>query len=155
MGNKGSEIILSVEIKTSLQKLYEVLTTQKGLSGWYTPETKAEAKEGTVIELKFAQLTTLKFRVEELKQNTRVVWGGVHVPLDWKKTQIQFDIIPGEDTVTLQFTQRGLPPAYEDLGSFAYLWGQYLRSIKLLLETGAGEPFGSEASKKAGTTPTR
>jgi hypothetical protein len=33
------------------------------------------------------------------------------------------------------------------------LWAQYIRSLKLFVETGKGEPFGSPASKAAGTTP--
>lgn len=148
-----SQISLLVEIKTTPEKLYEALTTQKGLAGWYTPEAKAEQKEGSTIELAFPPLTTLEFRVEELKENDHVLWSGIQVPSDWKKAQIRFDIIPDENMVMLQFTQSGLPPAYDSLSSFAYLWGQYLRSIKMLLETGEGEPFGSKGSRLSGTTP--
>jgi hypothetical protein len=36
-----------------------------------------------------------------------------------------------------------------------YAWAQFLRSLKLFLETGMGEPFGSPASIAAGTTPRR
>jgi hypothetical protein len=75
------------------------------------------------------------------------------VPDDWKRSRITFDIIGNRDITTLVFTQDGLPPAYSELGAYSYLWSQYLRSIKVLLETGTGEPFGSEASRRAGTTP--
>lgn len=147
------DIVLSVDVETTPDKVYEALTTQQGLAGWYTPETKAEPKVGTVIEFKFADLTTLKFRVEALEPGRSVTWSGVQVPGDWEGTRIRFDITPQSDMVNLQFTQTGLPPAYRDFGVFSYLWGQYLRSLKTLVETGKGEPFGSTASRLAGTTP--
>lgn len=148
-----SDIVLSVDIQTTPQKLYEAITTQQGLAGWYTPETKAEPRVGAVIELKFAELATLKFCVDELEAERSVIWSAVQVPTDWEGTHIKFDMTSQGNMVNLQFNQTGLPPAYEDLGVFSYLWGQYLRSLKALLETGEGEPFGSVGSRLAGTTP--
>jgi uncharacterized protein YndB with AHSA1/START domain len=148
-----SDILLSVDIQTTPQQLYEAITTQQGLAGWYTPKTKAEPRMGAVIELKFDELTTLKFHVDEIEAERHVIWSGVQVPTDWEGTHIRFDMTPQGNMVNLQFSQTGLPPAYEDLGVFSYLWGQYLRSLKVFLETGEGEPFGSAGSRLAGTTP--
>ena len=157
----SSTIVLSVDIATTPDKAYEALSTQRGLAGWYTPEVETEQQQhsGSMVTLRFGELTMLIFKIEELETNRRLVWSGVQVPGAWKQSRITFEIAGGRHTTadssmaTLQFTQSGLPSAYEDLGIFSYLWGQYLRSIKLLLETGTGEPFGSAGSKLAGTTP--
>jgi hypothetical protein len=108
-----------------------------------------------LIEFKFSTLTTLQFRVESLEPNRRVAWTGVQVPEEWKRTPITFEISPSEDGVKLTFCQRGFMPGYEPFGGFSYCWAQCLRSLKLLLETGKGEPFGSPASIACGTTPKR
>ncbi len=68
-------------------------------------------------------------------------------------TRIVFEITPDAGRARLRFTHAGFRPGYPDLGNFSYLWAQYMRSIKLYLETGAGEPFGSAASGRVGTTP--
>ena len=145
-----SKIILTTDITANAHQVFEVITTQAGLAGWYTPEAKVD---GTQVELRFGQLTTLKFAVREVEIDQRVVWSGVQVPADWRNTRITFTIATDGTMAHLTFVQDGLPQDYQDLGSFAYLWAQYLRSIKMLVETGSGEPFGSKASRQAGTTP--
>jgi uncharacterized protein YndB with AHSA1/START domain len=147
------DIVHEIDIATSHQRLYEALTTQAGLSGWYTPETTAAADVGAMIEFKFSTLTTLSFRVETLQPGRRVVWTGAQVPNEWKTTPITFDIRRDGDSVILIFRQEGFASEYKSYGGFGYCWGQYIRSLKLLLETGTGEPFGSPASIACGTTP--
>jgi uncharacterized protein YndB with AHSA1/START domain len=147
------DIVHEIDIATSPERLYEALTTQAGLSGWYTPETTAAADVGAMIEFKFSTLTTLSFRVETLEPGRRVVWTGVQVPNEWKTTPITFDIRRDGDSVILIFRQEGFASEYKSYGGFGYCWGQYIRSLKLLLETGTGEPFGSPASIACGTTP--
>ena len=145
-----SKIILGVDIAAPADKVFGAITTRAGLAGWYTPEVNVE---GASIELRFGQLMTLRFIMEDVEKNRRIVWSGVDVPDDWKRSRITFTMAGNGDTTQLTFIQDGLPSEYPDLGVFSYLWAQYLRSIKVLLETGTGEPFGSEASRQAGTTP--
>jgi len=133
------DIVHEIDIATTPERLFEVLTTQAGLSAWYTPDTEVTANE---VQFKFAGLTTLRFRVEKFD-----------VPEEWKSTPITFDIVPDRHSVTLKFRQSGFADGYRPLGGFSYCWGQYIRSIKLLLETGKGEPFGSAPSIASGTTP--
>ena len=74
------------------------------------------------------------------------------VPPDWQGTQVRFDIMPGENNVNLSFSHTGFQSLDGSFGVTSYSWAQYLRSIKLLLEMGEGEPFGSPGSRLAGTT---
>jgi hypothetical protein len=76
----------------------------------------------------------------------------VQVPPKWEGTQILFDITPKDDIVNLKFSHIGFASPDGSFGVTSYSWAQYLRSIKLLLETGEGEPFGSVGSRLAGTT---
>jgi uncharacterized protein YndB with AHSA1/START domain len=144
------DIVHSVVIQTTPDRLYEALTTQQGLAGWWTPQVKAEPIVGALNEFNFAG-TTLTFRVDQLEPARHVAWSSVQVPPDWEGTRVLFDITPGDDTVNLRFSHAGFASPGGSFGGTSYVWAQYVRSLKLLLETGKGEPFGSTGSRLAGT----
>jgi hypothetical protein len=70
------DIVHSVDIETTPDRLYEAITTQKGLTGWWTPQVKAEPTVGALNEFHFTG-TTLKFRVDKLEP-ARHVMSEVH-----------------------------------------------------------------------------
>lgn len=145
------DIVHSTDIATTPERLYEALTTQKGIAGWWTPDVKAEPVVGSINEMKF-QGTTLKFRVDELEPVRHIAWSSVEVPSQWEDTRVLFDITPDGDMVNLRFRHVGFASLEGDFGITSYSWAQYVRSIKLLLETDEGEPFASRGSRLAGTT---
>ena len=69
----------SIDIETTPGRLYEAITTQQGLAGWWTPQVKAEPTVGALNEFRF-EGTTLTFRVEELEPARHVAWSSVQVP---------------------------------------------------------------------------
>jgi uncharacterized protein YndB with AHSA1/START domain len=145
------DIVHSIDIRTTPESLYEAITTQKGLARWWTPQVKAEPAIGAINEFYFDG-TTLKFRIDKLEPAHHVAWSSVQVPSDWEGTQVLFDIIPEGDTVNLRFSHSGFASDGGSFGATSYAWAQYVRSIKLLLENGEGEPYGSRGSRLAGTT---
>ena len=144
------DIVHSIDIETTPERLYDALTTSKGIAGWWTPKVKAEPTVGMVNEMSFVG-TTLGFRVDKLEPG-RIVWSSVEVPPSWDNTKVLFDITPDGDMTNLQFRHTGFTSQSGDFGITSYSWAQYVRSIKLLLETGKGEPFNSQGSRLAGTT---
>lgn len=150
----SSKIVHTITIDAPAERVYAAVTTQQGLTGWYTPTAKIEARVGGINEFTFGSYGALRFRVGTLDPNRRVDWVGIDCPPEWKGTHVSFDIEPGGmESINFTFSHTGLPPEYAELGCFNYLWGQYVRSIKLWCETGTGEPFGSTGSKAARTTP--
>lgn len=146
------DIVLSVNIQTTPERAYEAITTQKGLAGWWTPEVKAEPTVGAVDEFYFGG-AVVKFRVDKLEPGRHVAWSGVQqIFPDWEGTKILFDIAPEGEGVSLKFSQTGFESLGGTYAGSNYAWAQFLRSLKLLLETGKGEPFGSEGSRRAGTS---
>jgi uncharacterized protein YndB with AHSA1/START domain len=146
-------IMHALKVAASPDRLYRAVTTQDGIAGWYTPETRAETRVGGVIECTFGSYGSLEFQVDELDPARRVTWTVVQGPPEWRGTKLTFDIAEDDGEVEFDFCHAGLPEGYDAFSSFNYLWGQYMRSIKLFAETGVGEPFGSPGSKAARTTP--
>jgi hypothetical protein len=41
------EVVHSIDVKTTPERIYDALATQQGLAGWYTPNTRAVLKIGS------------------------------------------------------------------------------------------------------------
>lgn len=149
------DITHSARIAASRSSLVRTLTTREGIGGWYTPATTAEATIGAIVECTFNNYGSLQFRVDELDPARRISWTVVKGPPEWIDTTIAFTFTAreDEDAIDLEFRHAGLPRHYSEHSAFNYLWGEYVRSIKMHAETGVGEPFGSVGSKSAGTIP--
>jgi len=63
------------------------------------------------------------------------------------ESRLTFAVAAAGGASALTFTHSGLPEGYPAYGFFTYCWSQYIRSLKLLLETGTGEPDFSPASR--------
>jgi uncharacterized protein YndB with AHSA1/START domain len=137
------DIVHVVEIQTTPERLYEAVTTQKGLAGWWTRDTKAEPRVGAVNGFGFSGKMSFRLKVEKLEPGKRVVWSSVQGPPDWTGTEIAFDIAPSPAGATLRFTHAGFASTGGGFGVYSYSWAQFLRSLRLLLETGRGEPAGA------------
>jgi uncharacterized protein YndB with AHSA1/START domain len=145
------DIVHSINIATTPDRLYEAITTPKGLAGWWTPKVKVEQAVGAINEFHFDGLV-VTFRVDKLEPGSHVAWSSMQVLPGWEETQVLFDIVPDGDTVNLRFSQTGFASQDGGFGVTSYSWAQFIRSIKLLLETGEGEPYGSAGSRRAGTS---
>jgi uncharacterized protein YndB with AHSA1/START domain len=140
-------IIIQIKIATTPGKVSQAITTEPGLAAWITPKTRAQPSIGGVNEFTFDSGNTLSFRVEALDCPGRVVWAPVQAPDEWLESRLTFAVTGEGNASTLTFTHSGLPEGYPAYGFFTYCWSQYIRSLKLLLETGTGEPDYSAASR--------
>ena len=146
------DIIHGLEIETTPEKLFEALSTDDGIAAWWT-KAKTHGKVGAINEFAFGR-GAVTFRVETLEPGKTVCWSAEQVPPDWNGTRIFFELSEADSgSVALRFRHAGFATMTPLVAFTSYAWAQYLRSLKLFLETGKGEPFGSPASLAAGTTP--
>src|SRR6266852_2921203 len=115
-----------VEINADASKIYEALSTAKGLASFWTADSQAEPNVGSVAKFGFHG-PVLEMTVEELKPGQRVRWSTRWGFPEWQGTSVTWDIKPaknGGNEVT--FNHYGwpeeLPPA--DLASVNYAWGR-------------------------------
>ncbi|HZQ37331.1 MAG TPA: SRPBCC domain-containing protein [Dehalococcoidia bacterium] len=147
------DILHSVPIKTTPEHLFEAITTEAGLAAWWTPDTSAEPRVGGLNTFGFGPGLSATFRVDVLEPQRHVAWSAMKTPPIWEGTGISFSIAPGDGAVALRFSHTGYANDEPSFGLYNYLWAQYIRSLKLLLETGTGEPFGSPGSNAAHPLP--
>jgi uncharacterized protein YndB with AHSA1/START domain len=135
-------------INASKEKVFEALTTVKGLSGWWTASTSGESKVGGIIQFRFGDMGGPDMKVKEIKANESVSWECVGGPEDWIGHIFSFHLDTAENKTRVRFEQSGWEEAGDFYASCNFSWGRYLESLRQLCQTGKGEAFGSEGYRK-------
>jgi len=132
------DILHKVGIKSSsLDDAYKALTTLKGLSGWWTSDTRGESKVGGVVEFRFGA-GGIDMKVLELAPAKRVLWQVVDGPQEWIGTKVGFDLKQEGDWTIILFKHQGWKEPVEFMHHCSTKWAVFLLSLKSLLETGKG-----------------
>jgi uncharacterized protein YndB with AHSA1/START domain len=134
------DILHKVGIKSSsLDEVYQALTTLDGLSSWWTSSTQGESNVGGVLLFRFGA-GGFDMRVLELDPNKRVLWRVVDGPQEWIGTKVSFDLKQEGDWTIILFKHEGWKKPVEFMHHCSTKWGVFLLSLKSLLETGKGAP---------------
>jgi uncharacterized protein YndB with AHSA1/START domain len=136
-----ADILHRVGIKTSaMDNVYQALTTQAGLSGWWTSNTQGEGDQvGNTVKFRFGA-GGFDMKVIDLVAPSRVVWEVAEGPEEWKKTTISFDLKQEKDYVIVLFKQQNWEEPVEFMYHCSTKWAIFLMSLKALIETGKGTP---------------
>jgi uncharacterized protein YndB with AHSA1/START domain len=132
-----------VQIDADANKIYEALSTEKGLASFWTADTHAEPKVGSIAKFGFHG-PVLEMTIDELKPGKRVRWSTRGGFPEWKGTSVTWDIKPaknGGHEVT--FNHDGWPEelAPADLASVNYTWGRVVGRLKDYAESGKAVPY--------------
>ncbi|MEX0287663.1 MAG: SRPBCC domain-containing protein [Flavobacteriaceae bacterium] len=128
-------------IHSSLQKVYEVITTEKGLRGWWTIGATAKPEEGFINHFEFGPSHFKKMKITRLEEPSQVHWRCVDGDHEWIGTTVLFVLEDRKGATFLKFSHNDWTEESEYFGVCTYHWGRFLVSLKLLCETGKGEPF--------------
>lgn len=130
-----------VGIRGTLQDVYHALTTDAGLSGWWTPDTRGAGPVGSVIRFRFDGIGP-DFEVIALQPQRLVRWRHAgDMPEDWKGTEVSFELSEQDDQVFVRFRHVHWKQASDFMAHCSTKWGVFLLSLKDAVETGRGRPF--------------
>src|SRR5258708_39517620 len=129
------DILHEVAIFASPDKVFQALTEQPGIEGWWTPHAVAEPKVGSIVEAHFANdRFIVKMQIDALEPERKVEWSIQQGDLEWRGTHITWDISPTPKGSRLLFGQRGFASANGSLLGTSYNWGFYITSLIDYLE---------------------
>ena len=137
-----AKIIHAVVIHASRKKIYRAITTQEGLSNWWTKTVTAEPKVGGIADFQFANEFGATMEIVDLDKEKRVEWKCTGGAEEWLGSLFVFELSDRDGSVLLMFTQ-----TYEQeisdvaYGTYNFNWAYYLQSLKEYCETGKGKPF--------------
>lgn len=152
-------------IGTPVEKVFQAITTEEGLSAWWTPGTSAKAQTGSVARFPFGGSYYKEMRITELIPSELVKWNCIQGDAEWVGTTISFTLLEddkeelidaypeiqgqigqhaGNKSTLLIFRHDGWKDYTLMFAECSYTWGRFLRSLKLLCETGKGRPWPSQ-----------
>lgn len=146
---RGGDHTASLVLDAPIERVFDAVSTAKGLRGWWTPLVRAA--RGRVV-LRFEGLDEhIALRLAEVKPPSTVVWDVLeHTELDeFAGTRLSFALAARRDGRTaLDFVHVGLRPELECHDMCASGWAHFLGSLAGLVERGEGEPFGGSPKAK-------
>ena len=135
-------IIHTVQIHAAPQRVYRALTTEAGVTGWWTTTVTLDEGEGGVIRFTFLGDFHPRMQQMKLAPGRLVEWRCVDGHRNWQDNTFRFSLREAEGDTSLQFMQEYAQELDDDTyGTYNFNWGYYLNSLKRFCETGTGAPF--------------
>lgn len=135
-------------INASIEKVFEALTTIKGLSSWWTSTTRGDCLVGGIIEFRFGDFGGPDMKVKEIKTNESVTWECVGGPEDWVGHIFTFNLDSNEGKTRIRFEQSSWKETGDFYASCNFSWGRFMESLRQYCQTGNGEAFGTVGYRK-------
>ncbi len=140
-----ADIIHRVGINAPVGKVFEALSTVKGLSGWWTVNTSGSSKEGDSIFFQFlsaegTEIGSMVMTVAALVADQKVVWKCTSGPEEWIGTDLTFNLHREGDCTIVIFGHRNWKEPVEFMAHCSMKWAIFMLSLKALVETGTGRP---------------
>ena len=123
-------------INTEPEIVFNAVTEEKGLAGWWTEDVIAKPEIGSVAEFKFGDKYHNKMRVANLEPNKKVEWECLDGDPEWIETKFVFDLEANDGKTILRFAQTDWREATDFYASCNYHWGFYMTSLKDYCEKG-------------------
>lgn len=158
-------------IAAPAEKIYNAITSPEGLSAWWTPGSNAKPELNSIARFPFGPKYHKEMKIVELKPSRLVKWICLKGEGEWVGTHLSFELVEGNkqslsdsrpellgqieqqrnfDKVTLLIFHHDDWKEYTPMfAECSHTWGQFLRSIKLLCETGKGRPWPNQHSIEA------
>jgi uncharacterized protein YndB with AHSA1/START domain len=134
-----ADIKINLTIKAAPGKVYNAITTQEGLSGWWAKQTIARPELDFVNVFTFGPIKN-EMKVTKLDANRKTEWIVINSVDEWIDTSISFDLEEKEGNTIVRFAHANWRASTDLFARCTYDWSRFLASLKSLCETGAGSP---------------
>jgi len=136
-----AEIHHQVGIKASPEQIYQLLSTDLGLSQWWTNDISGAGEVGSIIQFRFNGAGP-DFLVTNLIPNKLVQWKhSGNMPDEWMGTEIEFHLVVSKNQTLVRFKHARWQEPSDFMAHCSTKWAVFLLSLKEALECGTGKPF--------------
>jgi uncharacterized protein YndB with AHSA1/START domain len=126
-------------IKAPIAKVYEALTTEKGLAEVWTKNLRVKPELGFVNEFDFKDNYATK--IVALEENRRIEWECIATDPEWVGTTVSFELEEKNGVTCVWFGHRKWRALTEFYRMCNYNWAMFLYSLKSYCEDGKGMSF--------------
>ncbi len=139
-----AEIYHRVGIAGPTKEVFNALTTNDGLSKWWTTDTTGAGEVGSIINFRFNGGGP-DFEVAELQPDELVRWKhSGEVPGEWMGTDISFELQDEGKQTIVCFKHANWKEPSDFMAHCSTKWAVFLLSLKDAIETGQGSPFSND-----------
>ena len=136
-----SEILHRIGVACPVGEIFDALTTDKGLSMWWTTDTSGAGDVGSIIKFRFNGMGP-DFEVIELQTDSLVRWKhSGEIPEPWIGTEITFQLKKQGEQTFILFSHSNWKERSDFMAHCSTKWATFLMSLKDAMETGHGKPF--------------
>jgi len=136
------KILHVVSIDAPKKKVFGAITTQGGLSSWWSTRVDASDGVGGRIHFTFRGDFNPVMEILDSKDDERLAWKCTAGHEPWKDNRFAFELKEQGARTQLTFTQDYAKELSDEAyGTYNYNWAYYLESLKQYCETGRGKPF--------------
>lgn len=128
-----------VLIDTTVDKLYEMVTTQRGLSKWWIKDCEAKPEIGHINIFRRYNGIVNKMKVTDLNKNEFVQWECMNEADEWSGTIIMFEISTKGNLSCLDFRHNGYKRENQFYATCNFQWARHLFMLKEFCETGKNQ----------------
>jgi uncharacterized protein YndB with AHSA1/START domain len=136
------DIFHNFPINASAEKVFNGVSTAKGLDNWWTKSSEVAPKFGATYTLDFGPGYTWKAIVTKFEANKEFELQITEADADWLGAKVGFLLsAKGNNLTDVNFYNTGWPTANEHYKISSYCWAMYLRILKRYLEFGEQVPY--------------
>jgi uncharacterized protein YndB with AHSA1/START domain len=143
------EIKHQFHINASPKTIFNAITTQAGINGWWAGNAKVNTEleqDSVLIFVKETQTVEMVLKAKEKKDSEKFTWlcttNGNPV---WINTILSFEITKSGTGSELNFTHTNFEDKWKDHPAYQMTidgWKHFMSSLKDFCETGKGQPWG-------------
>jgi uncharacterized protein YndB with AHSA1/START domain len=130
-----ADIFHNFPIKVLPDRVFEAVSTPRGLDAWWTKKSSGRSAETEEYKLWFGPEYDWRARVTKCVAPSEFELQILHAHEDWNGTRVGFHLHGGQ-TTNLSFYHTGWPLANEHWRISSYCWAMYLRILRRYLEHG-------------------
>jgi uncharacterized protein YndB with AHSA1/START domain len=126
-----AEMKHQIPIKAAPEKVYAAITSQTGLRGWWTADTKADEKAGGKAEFGFDKRgMVFRMTIEKLDPGKRVVWSCHGDHPEWDGTVLTWELSPQDGSTNLRFNHSNWKAASDFYATCNSSWGELMHRLR-------------------------
>src|SRR6266850_4458956 len=131
------DIIHKIGIKAPAAKVYDAVSTPKGVAGWWSKDTTGTTGVGGKMTSVFhapdgKEIGRMTAELVTLEPGKKVQWRFRAGPEEWIGTDLTFDLSRDGDLTLIVFGHRNWPAAGEFMAHCSMKWATFLLSLRAL-----------------------
>lgn len=136
-----ADIYHDFPIKAPPERVYDAVSTPRGLDAWWTKRSSGRAVEGEEFVLWFGPDHDWRARGSRASAPAEFELEIVKADQDWLGTRVGFGLEAQGDRTHVRFQHIGWPAPNEHWRISCFCWAMYLRILRRALEYGEAVPY--------------